>query len=274
MLSDLKAAWAAGSKDDISLIAAGISHYALLALVPSLVALVLVYGIFADPATVAKHIKILTDNLPSAAATIIGDQLRNVTEGQGTAKGLGLIAALGIALWSARNAARALMTGLNIAFHAGEARSFVRGNLVALAITVGGIAGLILLGGASGALAVIAGPAGTIASAVLLLTAATGGAIALYRFAPNQPALGWRTLLPGAILFAIAWLAATAAFAFYAANFGSYNATYGSLGAVIVLITWFYVSALMLLLGAEFVAVKASGKDESGPETAKTRNNP
>lgn len=174
MLSDLKAAWAAGSKDDISLIAAGISHYALLALVPSLVALVLVYGIFADPATVAKHIKILTDNLPSAAATIIGDQLRNVTEGQGTAKGLGLIAALGIALWSARNAARALMTGLNIAFHAGEARSFVRGNLVALAITVGGIAGLILLGGASGALAVIAGPAGTIASAVLLLTAATG----------------------------------------------------------------------------------------------------
>ena len=274
MLSNLKAAWAAGSDDNISLIAAGIAHYALLALVPALGALVLGYGLFADPETVAGHIEALSANLPAAAAEIIGDQLRNVSEGAAGAQGFGLLIALGIALWGARNGARALMTGLNIAFHAGETRGFVRGNLVALAITLGGIVGLVAIGAISTALAVIAGPIGALVSFLFLLLAATGGAAVLYRFAPNKPAPAWRRILPGALLFAGGWLAATAAFAFYAANFGSYNATYGSLGAVVVLITWFYVSALLLLLGAEYAAVKASSKDESAPETAKTRNNP
>ena len=150
------------------------------------------------------------------------------------------------------------MTGLNIAFHAGEARGFVRGNLVALAITLGGIVGLVGLGGIGTALAVIAGPIGALVSFLVLLCAATGGAAVLYRFAPNKPTPEWRVILPGALLFAGGWLGATAAFAFYAANFGSYNATYGSLSAVVVLITWFYVSALLLLLGAEYAAVKAS----------------
>ena len=264
MLSDLKSAWAAGSADNISIIAAGIAHYALLALVPSLAALVLGYGIFADPATVADHIRALSANLPAAAAEIIGDQLRNVSEGAGSAKGFGLLFALGVALWGARNGARALMTGLNIAFHAGPSRGFLRGNLVALAITASGIIGLVVLGTLTTALAVIAGPAGAVASFLLLSLAATGGAALLYRFAPNTARPGWREILPGAILFAAGWLAATAAFAFYAANFGSYNATYGSLGAVVVLITWFYVSAMLLLLGAELAAVKASGKAAQG----------
>ena len=164
------------------------------------------------------------------------------------------------------------MTGLNIAFHAGEARGFLRGNLVALAITLGGIVGLVVLGGLSAALAVIAGPAGALASFLLLSLAATGGAAMLYRYAPNKPSPSWRNILPGAALFATGWLGATAAFAFYAANFGSYNATYGSLGAVVVLITWFYASALLLLLGAEFAAVKAGVKDGMPHETAETRN--
>lgn len=258
MLSDLKAAWAAGSADNISLIAAGIAHYALLALVPSLAALVMAYGLFADPETVAGHILALSANLPAAAAEIIGDQLRNVSESAGSAKGLGLIVALTIAVWGARNGARALMTGLNLAFHAEKSRGFVRGNLVALAITAGGIAGLVGLGGLSTALAVIAGPAGAITSFLLLGLAATAGAAVLYRVAPNTAPLAWRSILPGALVFALGWLAATAGFAFYAANFGSYNATYGSLGAVVVLITWFHASAMLLLLGAEFAAVRAS----------------
>ena len=262
MLSDLKAAWASGSDNNISLIAAGIAHYALLALVPALGALVLGYGVFADPATVASHIAKLAQQLPGAASEIIGQQLQNVSEGADGAKGLGLLAALLVALFGARNGARALMTGLNIAFHADENRGFVRGNLVALAITVCGIAGLLLLGVASAAVAVLSGLVGAVLSLALLFFAAIGGAALLYRFAPHGPSPAWSAILPGAALFAAGWIAATAGFGAYVANFGSYNATYGSLGAVIVLITWFYVSAFMLLLGGEFAAVKASGKHD------------
>ena len=262
---DLRAAWAAGSKDNISLIAAGIAHYALLALVPALGALVLAYGVFADPQTVARHIQLLSDNLPAAAAEIIGDQLRNVSEGATGAKGLGLVASLAVAIFGARNAARALMTGLNIAFHADEMRGFLRANLVALAITAGGIGGLVIIGGASAALALISGPLGALASFCFLAGSAILSAAVLYRYAPNQPAPDWRAALEGGVVFAVGWIAATAGFAFYAANFGSYNATYGSLGAVVVLITWFYVSALMLLLGGELTALKAGiAKPERG----------
>lgn len=266
-VSYLKSAWAAGREDNISLIAAGIAHYALLALVPALGALVLGYGIFADPETVAGHIRVLSENLPGAAAQIIGEQLRNVSEGADGTKGLGLLASLLIALFGARNGARALMTGLNIAFHASEMRGFMRGNLVALAITAAGIVVLVVVGSASAAIAAVTGPAGAAASFCLLALAATGGAALLYRYAPNRPSPEWRNIIPGAILFAAGWLAATAGFAFYAANFGSYNATYGSLGAVVVLITWFYVSALMLLLGAEFATVRMS---PTVPRTADT----
>ena len=263
MLSDLKAAWASGSENNISLVAAGIAHYSLLALVPTLGALVMGYGLFADPATVASHVEVLSAKLPASAAEIVSDQLRNVSEGAAGTQGLALVIALAIALWGARNGARALMTGLNIAFHVDEARGFVRGNLVALAITLSGIIGLVILGGITTALAVISGPLGAIVSFLVLLLAATGGAALLYRFAPNKPGPAWRNAIPGALLFAIGWLGATAAFAFYAANFGSYNATYGSLGAVVVLITWFYASALLLLLGGEYAAVKASGNNDS-----------
>tara|TARA_B100000678_G_scaffold37243_1_gene27096 strand:+ start:195 stop:905 length:711 start_codon:yes stop_codon:yes gene_type:complete len=236
-----------------------------LALVPALGALVLAYGVFADPQTVARHIQLLSDNLPAAAAEIIGDQLRNVSEGATGAKGLGLVASLAVAIFGARNAARALMTGLNIAFHADEMRGFLRANLVALAITAGGIGGLVIIGGASAALALISGPLGALASFCFLAGSAILSAAVLYRYAPNQPAPDWRAALAGGVVFAVGWIAATAGFAFYAANFGSYNATYGSLGAVVVLITWFYVSALMLLLGGELTALKASiAKPERG----------
>ena len=100
------------------------------------------------------------------------------------------------------------------------------------------------------------GPFGELASFIFLLFAASGAAALLYRHAPNNPSPTWSAIWPGAVLFASTWFLATAAFAYYAANFGSYNATYGSLGAVIVLITWFYASGFFLLLGAELAAVR------------------
>lgn len=268
MLSQIKAAWTAGSENNISLIAAGIAHYALLALVPALAALVLAYGVFADPETVTKHIAALYENLPPSASELIGKQLRNVSEGAEGAQGLGLIASLAVALFGARSAARALMTGLNIAFSAGEDRGLVRGNLVALGLTLAAIVGLAAITALSAALSIWLGTGGTLASLVLLAVSAAGGSALVYRYVPNKPEPSWEAIWPGAALFAVGWLGATAAFAFYAANFGSYNATYGSLGAVIVLITWFYLSALILLLGAHLAANKERVKRDSAAKAS------
>ena len=254
VLADLKAAWQAGSADNIGIVAAGIAHYALLALVPALGSLVLAYGLFADAATVASHITLISAQLPPSAAELITDQLESVAQGSSGAQGAGLLVALAIALFGARNGARSLMTGLNIAFGVVGPRGFLGGNLMALAITAAGIAGLVLTAAASAALANIAGMFGSIASFLLLLGAAALAAGLLYRFAPHAPA--WAAIGPGACFFAVTWLAATAAFGFYAANFGSYNATYGALGAVVALITWFWATGFLLLLGGELTALR------------------
>lgn len=261
MLDRLKSAWGAGSEDNISLVAAGIAHYALLALVPALGAAVLGYGLFADPATVARHIGGLAEMLPQSAAELIGDQLQQVSQGADGSKGLGLVAAVALALFGARGAAQAMISGFNIVFDVECPRGFLRANLVALAITLGGLLGL----GAAGTLAALAasilGPIASIASVALLLMIAAAGAAVLYHYAPGGPRPDWTACWTGAGVFAVLWNLATIAFAAYAANFTDYNATYGSLGAVIALITWFWVSAFALLFGAEIVALETGRRE-------------
>lgn len=254
--NDLKSAWEGGNDDDIGIIAAGIAYYVLLALVPLLAVTVLGYGLVADPQTVSRHIALLAETLPASATEIIGDQLRRLSEDGDTTKLLSLLAALGIALFGARNGARAVMTGLNIAFHADSARNFLRGNLIAIAITVGAVIGLAVMGGVVAAVGSIPGPAGGVVGFVVLFGFATLGAGLLYRVGPNKPGPEWRAIWPAAAFFAALWIAATAGFGLYAANFASYSATYGSLGGVVILITWFYLSAFFLLLGAELAAVR------------------
>ena len=254
MFGDLKAAWAAASDDNIGILAAGIAHYALLALVPALGALVLAYGLFVDGETVAAHIALLAQSLPASAAGLIGDQLRSVSDGPANTQGLGLVLSLAIAVFGARSGARSLMTGLDLAFNLSESRGFIGGNLVALAIT--GVAGLVVAGIGAASLGQLGGLAGSIVSLVFLAVLASGAAALLYRYAPSERAAGWSAIWPGAIGFTVLWLGATMAFGFYAANFGSYNATYGALGAVLALITWFWVSGYALLLGAELVEVR------------------
>lgn len=252
----LKSAWAAGNDDNIGIIAAGIAYYVLLALVPLLAVTVLGYGLFADSLTVSRHIAALAENLPASAAEIIGEQLLRMSEDGDATKLLSLLAALGVALFGARNGARAVMTGLNVAFHAESARSFLRGNLIAIAITIGAVVGLAVMGGVAAAVSTIPGPVGGVVGFVVLFGFATLGAGLLYRVGPNKPGPEWQAIWPAAAFFALLWIAATAGFGIYAANFTSYNATYGSLGGVIILITWFYLSAFFLLLGAEFAAVR------------------
>jgi membrane protein len=253
--------WKEASDDNIGLIAAGVAFYGFLALVPLLSAIVLSYGIVADPSTVVRHVHALTSVMPRDVARAIGDLLMTVVEGADGPKGVGIMVAIAIALFGARNGAGALITALNIAYDEPEKRGFFRINLAALAITAAAAAAAILTIIAVAAFAAVAHLLpytndallilGTVLSYVLLTLAGTAAAAALYRFAPCRAKPRWIWISPGSLLTGILWLALTLGFGGYVSNIAHYDATYGSLGAVVALLSWMYLSSYLLLFGAE-----------------------
>jgi len=257
----LKRAWAESSDDNIGLIAAGIAFYGFTTIVPLLASIVLIYGLVADTSTVVSNIRALFGVLPDDAARLIGDQLATVVGTSEGKKGFGLVIALGIALYGGTKGASSVVTGLNIAYEQRETRGFIALNLLAFAIT----AGAVLLGltaalsTAAFALldSLIPGAPDLVLTAVrltsylVLALIAMTAAACLYRFGPNREKAKWAWLTPGSVAATLVWLAATLAFGFYVSRFGNYGATYGSLSAVIVLLTWLWLSAYVFLLGAE-----------------------
>lgn len=250
----LKLAGTEAGKDNAGLISAGVAYYTFLAIVPLLAAMVLVYGLVVDAETVARHAQAIAGALPQSAAGLITDQLESVTESEAGKKGLGLLIAVAVALFGARKAAGSIMLALDIAYDLEDRRSFIRRNLLALLITLGAIVGFALVGGAVAATGLLEGFAGKLASYVVICAAGVGSALLLYRYAPYREAPHWHHQLPGAVFFGVVWMLLTVLFGIYVANFGSYNATYGSLGAVVVLLTWLYLTAYVLLIGAELNA--------------------
>ena len=254
--------WKESSKDNVSLVAAGVAFYGFLAMVPLLGATVLTYGLVASPQAVLHNVSSLATMLPQDVAKLIGDQLLNVVKTSGGKKGLGVLVALAVALWGARNAAGSLIIALNIAYEEEEKRGWVKVTLLSLAITAAAVV-LGMLGAAVvGAMAALEnmfpgiGPAGVVAGKVLayilLAAVAAGAAATLYRYGPSRVKAKWTWITPGSAFFAIGWVVLTLGFGFYVSNFGKYNVTYGSLGGVIVLVTWMYLSSFILLFGAEF----------------------
>jgi membrane protein len=257
-------AWKEGTADNIGIVAAGVAFYAFLALVPLLGACVLIYGLVVSPATVESHILSLAEALPRSAAELIGEQLHKVVQDSAGKKGFGLLLALGIALFGARNGAASVVTAMNIAYDEEETRGFLKLNLIALGITLGGIAVGILVVTATTVLAQLGAllPEASrvavaftrIASFVLILLVGIAAAAAFYRFGPDRDEPRWAWITAGSLFAALAWVILTSLFGYYVSNFGNYDATYGSLGAVVVLLTWLYLSAYVLLLGAEINA--------------------
>lgn len=254
--------WKEGSKDNISIVAAGVAFYGLLAMVPLLGATVLTYGLVASPETVLHNVQSLATSLPKDVAKLIGDQLMNVVKTSGGKKGFGLLIAIAIALWGARNAASSMLTALNIAYEEEEKRGFIKVTLLSLAITVAGvILGMIaaVVVGVMASLQALLpdlGSAGVIAGKAVayafLAAVAAAAAATLYRYGPSRAKAKWTWITPGSLFFAIGWVILTLAFGFYVSHFGKYNVTYGSLGGVIVFVTWLYLSSFILLYGAEF----------------------
>lgn len=253
--------WKEGGKDNIGIVAAGVAFYGFLALVPMLGAIVLTYGLFVEPATVLRHAGSITSMVPGEAGTLISEQLINVVQTSGGKKGLGLAIALAIAIWGARNAASSVITALNIAYEEEEKRGFIKVTLLAIGMTVGAVLLALLAGGAMAVLGYVQhlfpdmGTVGAIfwriVTYLLLGAAAAAAAATLFRYGPSREKARWTWLTPGSLLFAATWILLTLGFGFYVSNFGNYGATYGSLSAIVVLLTWLYFSSYALLFAAE-----------------------
>lgn len=255
--------WEGVREDRLLLVAAGTTFYLLLAMFPALAAFVSLYGFVADPKTIADHIAFLGGVLPSGGMEIISGQLSSLAGQKGGALSFGFLTGLAIALWSANSGIKSLFEGMNVAYGETEKRGFVRLNLLSLAITLGamlvGIGLIMSVGVVPAALALLRLDRWTeilislLRWPLLLLMVGTG-MLVLYRFGPSRERAKWRWLTWGGALATVVWLAASIGFSFYLQNFADYNATYGTLGAVIGFMVWTWMSVTILLVGAELNA--------------------
>jgi membrane protein len=249
------------SEDRILANAAAVTFYALLALFPGIAALVSIYGLFADPGTITSHLDSMSGVLPGGAVDVVRDQLTRLTaQGSGTL-GVSFLIGLVISLWSANGGIKALFDALNVVYEEKEHRSFFGLNAVSLLFTLGMIAFLLVALGCIVAIPValnylppfIARIIDIARWPVLLVCLAVALAF-IYRYGPSRTEPRWRWITWGSTFAALAWLAASALFSWYAASFGSFNKTYGSLGAVIGFMTWMWISTIVILVGAKLNA--------------------
>lgn len=273
--------WVKTGYDNIGLLAAGVAFYAFLSIVPLMGALVMTYGLIADPSTIADHMKAIISVVPKDAAKLILDQLVSLVTTASTKKGIGLLVALLISLYGATRASGAIIQALNVIYEQHERRNFIKTTLISFAMIVGALTVALVGILAASALALVSkfvaflGP--LVAAAITGVTwilAATLASVAIgatYRYAPDRQNAKWRWLTFGSALATILWLLATLGFGAYAASLGNYNATYGSLGAVVVLLMWLYVSAYAILLGAE---VNAEAERQTAQDTTTGRASP
>jgi membrane protein len=250
-------------EDRVVAIAAGVTFFVLLAMFPGVAGLIALYGLFADPSTVAGHLGAMSGLLPEGGTQILSEQIERLTLQPPQKLGFAMIAGLAVSLWSANGGIKALFDALNVVYHEKEKRGFIRLNAQSLAFTAGALVFVIV------ALFVIAiipavldalgiSRAGELLIKIgrwpLLFLAASFFIALIYRFGPSRDKPKWRWITPGSLFAAAAWLAASLLFSWYAENFGSYNKTYGSLGAAVGFMTWLWISVMVILAGAKINA--------------------
>ena len=247
--------------DNVGLVSAGVAFYGFFALLSLLGLIVLVYGFFADPHTVIDQMRTLTAILPRDVVKLIGDQLMTSVTSSESSKGAGIALAVAVAIYGGTNGAAAVITALNIAYEEKEKRSLLVFYLTAVGMTLCALILALLMLGATAAAAALGrlAPeasdvtviAGKVVTDVCLVLVAAAVAATLYRFGPSREDAKWKWITPGSAFTAISWLILTLLFGFYVSNLTDYSATYGSLGAVVALLTWLYLSAYAFVFGAE-----------------------
>ena len=248
-------------EDRVLAVAAGVTFYGLLSVFPAIGAVVSLYGLIADSGTIRDNLDRLSSFLPGGAVEVIGEQVARVAAAGSGALGLSFIISLAVAIWGANAGIKAVFDAINVAYGAKEERGFFKLNLISLAFTLAAILFAVIA-----LLAIVVVPIsihtlGLDAVATPFLTYGRWPLVwllvalalaLLYRFGPTDSLNPkWHWITWGSAAASLLWLVASALFSFYAANFGSYNATYGSLGAVIGLMTWMWLSATVIIMGAE-----------------------
>jgi membrane protein len=258
--------------DRLLALAAGVTFYVLLAIVPAITALVSIYALIADPSAVQNEVSSLQNLMPSGSFQIVQQQVNRIVSSNSGSLSRWFFVSLAIALWSANSGLKAIIDALNIVFDVEEKRSFIRLNLVSLAMTLAGVVGIILAmaGLVAVPIAISYVPVGsfgqTLASwarwpalLVLLMVALA----VLYRFGPDREHPRWEWVSPGNLFAAVAWLVGSALLSWYFSNFANYDATYGSLGGVIGLMIWLWVTAIVVLVGAEINSEYYAAKSQT-----------
>jgi membrane protein len=252
-------AWSEVWEANLFLVAGGVTYAVLLALFPGLAALVSLYGLLLDPSQIEKQVASMSAILPEQAQQMLSDELHTLVTSSTGALGLSAIVALLLALWSASRGMSGLITALNIAYDEHEKRGFFKLNLIAVGLTIGlTIAGIIvvaLVAVLPAALQVL--PLGELSKWLslilewpLLIGFVSAGLAVMYRYAPSRDEPQWKWVSPGAGVAVTLWIVASIGFTVYVAHFNSYSKTYGSLGGVIILLTWLYISSFVILFGA------------------------
>lgn len=251
------------ARDRIGTIAAGTTFFLLLSLVPSLAALVSLYGLVADPVTIGDHLALLRGYLPPGLLDLVEGELHRLTANRSSTLGLGFIVGVLVALWSANSGMKALLDSLNVAYGEMEKRSFLKLLGVSISFTLGAIVffavALNLMIGVPLVIRFLPlGPIGDLLLAILpvllMFAAAVTGLAMLYRFGPSRAEAKWRWVTPGSLAAAILWLIGSILFSWYVSRWSNYSATYGSLGTLIGVLMWIYLSMWVVLIGAELNA--------------------
>ncbi|HZA80714.1 MAG TPA: YihY/virulence factor BrkB family protein [Actinomycetes bacterium] len=264
--------------DNVPLLAAGVAFYAMLAIFPAIIAVVTVYGMVADPNQVESQVGEFAKSLPSGADQLLTQQLQNVANAGRRSLSIGLVVSLLAVLWSASSGVQGLIKGLNVVYDERETRGFFKLRALSLLLTLGAIVVAVV------ALALITvfpavvdnlglGRAGELAASiarwVVLALLVLWALAVVYRYAPDRANPRWRWVSWGAVVALVLWLLGSVGFSWYVDNFGKYNQTYGALAAVIILLLWLFLSAFVVLLGAELDAEseRQTARDTTtGPE--------
>lgn len=251
------------SANRMGLIAAGIAFYGLLALFPSITAAVAMVGIFYESGSLLDSAEWFLVALPEAASDIIGTQITEVASASDDALGLTAVIALAFAFWSASKGVASFIEGTNAIYDEKEKRGFFKLRLITLALTVAMISSLalsvLMVAAIPTALAVFGDApfwqniAMIVRWPIMLVIGVLGIAV-LYRFAPSRRDAKWKWLTPGAVFACVLWVTATLGFSYYVQSFGTYNETFGALGGVVIMLTWLWISAFVVLLGAQLDA--------------------
>lgn len=256
-----KRGWAEAKADNVPLMAAGMAYYAFLAIFPAIIAAVLLYSFFADPATIASQLDALGSAIPADIKKTLTDQI-GLAAGNGKV-GFGAVVAILVALFSASGGMSNLMTAVNLCYDEEETRGFVKKRLIALALTVGAIIFLLLVVSLVAVLPVVLGFLGTngvvlflvqAARWVLIVVVITVALAVLYRIAPDRDAPKIRWVSVGAGIATLLWIVASVGFSIYVSQFGSYAKTYGAIAGIVILLLWLFITSYAILLGAEINA--------------------